>query len=49
LNPPDFKSGDFQNPTEIVEQFNLFNQELSEAQRRAGLEQDLPSPAEVAP
>jgi pilus assembly protein CpaB len=49
LNPPDFKSGDFQNPTEIVEQFNLFNQSLGEAQRRAGLQQDLPSPADVAP
>jgi pilus assembly protein CpaB len=49
LNPPDFKSGDFKNPTEIVEQYNLFNQELNEAQRRAGLEQDLPSPADLAP
>jgi pilus assembly protein CpaB len=49
LNPPDFKAGDFRNPTEIVEQFNLFNQELTEAQRRAGLEQDLPAPADLAP
>jgi pilus assembly protein CpaB len=49
LNPPDFKAGDFANPSEIVEQFNLFDQQLSEAQRRAGLEQDLPSPADVAP
>ncbi len=49
LNPPDFKAGDFKDPTEIVEQFNLFDQQLNEAQRRAGLEQDLPSPADVAP
>jgi pilus assembly protein CpaB len=49
LNPPDFKAGDFKNPAEIVEQFNLFNQELQEAQRRAGMAQDLPSPADVTP
>jgi len=49
LLPPDFKSGDFKNPTEIVEQFNLFNQELNEAKSRSGLEQDLPSPADVTP
>jgi pilus assembly protein CpaB len=49
LNPPDFAAGDFRNPTEIVEQFNLFNQQLDQAQRRAGLVQDLPSPADVAP
>ena len=49
LNPPDFKAGDFKNPAEIVESFNLFDQQLNEAQRRAGLEQDLPSPADVAP
>jgi pilus assembly protein CpaB len=49
LNPPDFKGGDFKNPTEIVDQFNLFNQQLGEAQHRAGLVQDLPSPADVTP
>ena len=49
LNPPDFSAGDFKNPTEIVDQFNLYNQEMQEAQRRAGLVQDLPSPADVTP
>jgi hypothetical protein len=48
LNPPDFNAGDFKNPSEIVDQFNLFDQQLNEAQRRAGLQQDLPSPADVA-
>ena len=47
LNPPDFKPGDFQNPTEIVDQINLFNQTLTEAQRRAQLVQDLPPASEV--
>ncbi len=49
LNPPDFAAGDFKNPTEIVDQFNLFNQQMNEAQHRAGLAQDLPSPADVTP
>jgi pilus assembly protein CpaB len=49
LNPPDFKAGDFKNPAEIVESFNLFNQPLDEAQRRAGMTQDLPSAADVTP
>src|SRR5262249_52880013 len=30
LNPPDFKPGNFQNPAEIVEAVNLFNQPLPE-------------------
>ena len=30
LNPPDFKGGDFTNPTEIVEAVNLFDQPLTE-------------------
>ena len=47
LNPPDFKPGDFKNPTEIVDQINLFNQTLTEAQRRAQLVQDLPPASEV--
>jgi Flp pilus assembly protein CpaB len=29
LNPPDFKPGEFQNPTEIVDAVNLFNQPLT--------------------
>ena len=48
LNPPDFTAGDFKNPAEIVDQFNLFDQPLNEAQRRGGLQQDLPSAADVA-
>jgi pilus assembly protein CpaB len=48
LNPPDFNAGDFKNPTEIVQQFNLFNQQMQEAQRRGGMVQDLPSPADIA-
>jgi pilus assembly protein CpaB len=47
LNPPGFNAGQFKNPTEIVDQINLFNQALSEAQRRTGLVQDPPPPAEV--
>lgn len=47
LNPPDFKPGDFKTPTEIVDQINLFNQTLTEAQRRAQLTQDPPPAAEV--
>ena len=35
LNPPDFTPGKFKSPTEIVDQINLFNQPLTEAQRRA--------------
>jgi pilus assembly protein CpaB len=48
LNPPDFTAGDFKNPAEIVDQFNLFDQPLDEAQRRGGMQQDLPSAADVA-
>jgi pilus assembly protein CpaB len=48
LNPPGFDAGDFKNPTEIVETFNLFDQELSEAKGRGGMQQDLPSAADVA-
>ena len=47
LNPPDFDAGQFKNPTEIVDQINLFNQTLTEAQRRTGLVQDPPPPSEV--
>jgi hypothetical protein len=47
LNPPGFDAGQFKNPTEIVDQINLFNQTLNEAQRRTGLVQDPPPPSEV--
>jgi len=47
LNPPGFNAGQFKNPTEIVDQINLFNQTLTEAQKRAGLVQDPPPPSEV--
>ena len=47
LNPPNFKPGTFKTPTEIVDEINLFNQTLTEAQRRAQLTQDLPPAAEV--
>ena len=47
LNPPGFNAGNFKNPTEIVDQINLFNQTLTEAQKRAGLVQDPPPPSEV--
>ena len=33
LNPPDFKPGQFQNPDEIVDQVNLFNQPLPVVQQ----------------
>jgi len=33
LNPPDFKPGDFQNPDEIVDAVNLFNQPLPVVQQ----------------
>ena len=33
LNPPDFKPGEFQNPDEIVEAVNLFNQPLPVVQQ----------------
>jgi Flp pilus assembly protein CpaB len=50
LNPPDFKPGDFKSPTEIVDEINLFNQTLTEAQKRTqGFTQDLPPAAEVTP
>ena len=47
LNPPGFDPGQFKTPTEIVDQINLFNQTLTEAQKRAGLTQDPPPPSEV--
>lgn len=47
LNPPDFNPGQFKNPTEIVDEINLFNQTLTEAQKRTGLVQDPPPPSEV--
>jgi pilus assembly protein CpaB len=47
LNPPGFDAGQFKNPTEIVDQINLFNQTLTEAQKRTGLVQDPPPPSEV--
>jgi len=47
LNPPNFKPGTFKTPTEIVDEINLFNQTLTEAQRRAQLTQDLPPASEV--
>lgn len=49
LNPPDFAPGQFRSPTEIVDQINLFNQQLTEAQKRGGFVQDLPTPAEATP
>jgi pilus assembly protein CpaB len=33
LNPPDFKAGQFQNPIEVVEAVNLFDQPLTEVQK----------------
>jgi pilus assembly protein CpaB len=47
LNPPGFTAGQFQSPTEIIDQINLFDHPLTEAQKRAGLVQDLPPAAEV--
>jgi pilus assembly protein CpaB len=47
LNPPGFDAGQFKNPTEIVDQINLFNQTLTEAQKRTEMIQDLPPAAEV--
>ena len=49
LNPPDFAAGKFVAPTEIVDEINLFNQSLTQAQRRAGQVQDLPTPADLVP
>ena len=49
LNPPDFAAGKFVSPTEIVDQLNLFNQPLTEAQRRGGQVQDPPAPADLVP
>ena len=34
LNPPDFKPGEFKNPTEIVDAINLFDQPLPLVQQR---------------
>jgi Flp pilus assembly protein CpaB len=47
LNPPDFKPGQFKSPTEIVDEINLFNQTLTEAQKRAQFTQDPPPAGEV--
>jgi len=49
LNPPDFTAGTFQNPTDVVDEINLFNTPQSEAQRRAQQVQDLPSAADLVP
>ena len=50
LDPPDFSPGKFQTPDEIVDQINLFNQPLSELQKRAqNFLQDTPSAADTAP
>jgi pilus assembly protein CpaB len=35
LDPPDFTPGKFKNPTEIVDEINLFDQTLPELQKRA--------------
>ncbi|HTD49148.1 MAG TPA: Flp pilus assembly protein CpaB [Acidimicrobiia bacterium] len=46
LDPPDFSPLTFKNPTEIVDEINLFNQTLPELQRRAqNIIQDAPLPS----
>jgi pilus assembly protein CpaB len=48
LDPPDFSPGKFKNPTEIVDEINLFNQTLPEVQKRAqNIIQDAPLPSEL--
>jgi pilus assembly protein CpaB len=48
LNPPDFTPGKFKNPTEIVDEINLFNQTLPELQKHAqGFLQDPPPPSDL--
>ncbi len=48
LNPPGFDPGTFKNPTEIVDEINLFNQTLSEAKTRGSLPaQDLPPASDL--
>jgi pilus assembly protein CpaB len=49
LNPPDFDPSRFKTPAEIVNEINLFNQPLAEAQKQGGFVQDLPTPAEATP
>ncbi len=49
LNPPDFTAGTFQNPTDIIDEINLFNTPQTEAQSRAKQVQDLPSAADLVP
>ena len=48
LDPPDFTPGKFKNPTEIVDEINLFNQTLPELQKHAqGFLQDPPPPSDL--
>jgi len=48
LDPPDFSPGKFKNPTEIVDEINLFDQTLPEVQKRAqNIIQDAPVPSEL--
>ena len=48
LDPPDFSPGKFQNPSEIVDEINLFNQTMPELQKRAqNFLQDPPSPSDL--
>jgi len=48
LDPPDFSPGKFKNPTEIVDEINLFDQTLPEVQKRAqNVIQDAPLPSEL--
>jgi pilus assembly protein CpaB len=48
LDPPDFLPGKFKNPTEIVDEINLFNQTLPEVQKRAqNVIQDTPPPSAI--
>ena len=45
---PDFVAGQFKNPTEIVDEINLFDQTLTELQKRAlNFLQDPPPAAEL--
>ena len=49
LDPPDFSPGKFKSPNEVVDEINLFDQTLSELQKRAnGFLQD-PTPASELP
>ena len=48
LDPPDFSPGAFKNPSEIVDEINLFNQTMPELQKRAlNFLQDPPPPSDL--